>query len=554
MFPEVPTDLSGLDVASLLSLRAELRSAGRAALSASQVDQAVIEAATGALASIELINAELATREQAQAALSADLDRVAAGFADDDEAAAEEAPATEAAEVAPAAEEAAPAADPVLAARQRVSVPGRFAAPGRSVAPATAPAAEPAAARRVTASQITASTSIAGRQPGDNFGSWTEFAGALMERADNIRGGSGERFTVGQINATYSEDRTLTEDPLWNLRRFEQDELVAQMCAPCEPYYGLACANTDRRPVFNGLPQFAAPRGCVSIYPSPSLSDIEDGTGIWTDADDNDPAARKADCATIECATPQEYRIYGVYRCLEVKNMLQLTYPELVEAYLNRLAAKWARMAEIQLLNQMGTAATPVTGINYGYGASVSLVRNLLTYLSLYQEQQRWDISGQMEVWMHRWVLQAIKLDMISRRTTNGTRLSVPSDAEVISLFRSAGFDPHFFIDTPSWATPVPTSVDTAGALNSLPGTIDMLIAPPGKFALMDRGNLSFGITSNIYRDIDSLKRNCYTFFAESFEGIVNTTSCPAHILSVPTCFNGAQIADLAMDCEGLLA
>ena len=135
--------------------------------------------------------------------------------------------------------------------------------------------------------------------------------------------------------------------------RFEPDEITAALCAPATPYYGLACANVLRRPVFNSLPQFQAPRMKVSIPESPSLSDIVTGVGQWTAEDDADADAVKLACQTIACGTPTEYVMYGVYRCLTIKNMLAMSNPELVEAYLNRLGAAHARLAEQLLLNAM---------------------------------------------------------------------------------------------------------------------------------------------------------------------------------------------------------
>jgi hypothetical protein len=80
-----------------------------------------------------------------------------------------------------------------------------------------------------------------------------------------------------------------------------------------------------------------------------------------------------------------------------------------------------------------------------------------------------------------------------------------------------------------------------------------MLVAPRGKFARMDGGNLTIGVTgNNIYRDNSSNARNRFTMFWESFEGVVNTDSCPAHIVEINNiCWNGQQIADVVLDCEG---
>jgi hypothetical protein len=89
--------------------------------------------------------------------------------------------------------------------------------------------------------------------------------------------------------------------------------------------------------------------------------------------------------------------------------------------------------------------------------------------------------------------------------------------------------------------------------LGQMPRDLDVLVAPRGKFVMMDRGQLQIGIGGNgQIRDINSLMHNNFTMFFENFEGVADMNSCPAHILSIDgLCYNGQQIADVAIDCEG---
>jgi hypothetical protein len=322
--------------------------------------------------------------------------------------------------------------------------------------------------------------------------------------------------------------------------------------------YDLDCWNTDRRPVRASLASFRPnARGQVSIYPSPSLTDITDqapnGYGIWTTDDDaslstTDPSSKS--CAVINCASPTVYKLYGVWRCLTIQNLMAMTFPELVEAYLNRLAAAHARLAETQLLEAMGTGTVAVNASDLGYGSTTSVTTSIMTLLALHQEAERWD-NGPMDAWLPRWVMTAMKVDLLRRRNDSGKPTQV-SDAEIERLFRDSGVEVNWFIDTPSWATAIP-AVQTAGALNQLPNSVEMIIAPRGKFAVMDRGELSIGVTgNNIYRDNASNASNQFTMFFENFEAIVDTNSCPAYTLTVDNlCHNGVQIADKELDCLG---
>jgi hypothetical protein len=147
-------------------------------------------------------------------------------------------------------------------------------------------------------------------------------------------------------------------------------------------------------------------------------------------------------------------------------------------------------------------------------------------------------------------VLWAMKMDILRRRRTDAG-FSVPSDAVIEQMFRDVGVDVTWFIDRPTFAVAIP-AVGTGGNLNRLPASVQILLAPQGKFAAIDRGELAIGVTgNNIYRDNESNRRNQFTFFFENFEGVVNTTSCPAYTLDIPTCWNGAQIDDIVINCQG---
>lgn len=563
MWPEIPADLTELSNEDLMAFRAEAKKFVREhAASFSTPDE--ITAAETLLAAADQAKIVLQARalsdlavedeatDEVEAEVEAEVELAAETEVDETETVeAEDEAATEVeAEVEEAADDTTDTPDTTVEAEMATKPAPRRTFGASKPAPAAAPAR-----RAFTPYDLVAVDHAEGVAPGERFSDWGQVARAAAEIATRISPRSERRFEVARVLANYPEERVLSADPTFNLAKFEQDELTAAMCAPLPPVYELVGANSIRRPVFNSLPQFAAPRGGASIYPSPSLSDIDVandiGVGIWTSEDDADVEAVKNDCATISCASPTEYRIYGVYRCLTVKNLLAMTYPELVEAYLNRLHAAHSRLAEKTLLQAMGSATTLVNAPSLGYGGSVSVTSTILNYIALWQEIERWDAPALIEGWAPRWVAHAMKMDIARRNNAYGDRVRVPSDADIVALFREVGVNIHFFMDTPSWASVVP-DVQTAGVLNTLPGEVDILLAPPGKFAVMDRGELAIGVTGNgLYRDNSSNSKNEFTFFFENFEGIIDTNNLPAHRLRIPTCWNGAQIAPVSLDCEG---
>jgi hypothetical protein len=538
MFPTIPEDLSTLDGSALRSLAAEISTACQSRLSEAKASG---QAAEITAASTEVVEWSDKRKEVLAEAAKRDADEAARVAAD----AAVAEMATEVVEpevVEPEVVEA------EVVEPEVVETPAS-AAPIR-VREGTATGATPEATTRLAADCVLARKGVKG-DGGERFESWNEVALALADQATRLRPGSTERFGVAYVPGRFDEAHTLQGDPTFNLELFDT-ETLASMCAPAQPNYELGCWNSTARPFRGSLGAYKPDmRGAVSIYPSPSFSDITGGVGIWTAEDDADLEAVKEECQRIECAEPEIYRLYGVYRCLTVKNLEAMTFPELVEAYLNRLAAKQARVAEIALMDAAATAATEVTAPKLGYGASVTVTSTILNLLAHWEEQERWDVDG-VNGWAHRRLLRGIKMDILRRRTENGLAPRVPSDAEVSTMFANVGVNINWVRDVPAWMTANPT-LSTSNTLNPLVRGEDILLAPRGKFAVLDRGELSIGVAgSNLYRDNASNARNEFTFFFENFEGLVNTDSCPAYLLHLDDlCYNGQQIADVAMDCEG---
>ena len=128
--------------------------------------------------------------------------------------------------------------------------------------------------------------------------------------------------------------------------------------------------------------------------------------------------------------------------------------------------------------------------------------------------------------------------------------LTMVSDAEVNRLFTDIGVSPNWFIDTPTWGVGWTAQPKQNSDLVTPPTSVRVLLAPRGKFALIDRGQLNIGVTGNVVsRDLDQLARNEFTYFFETFEGIVNTNNCPADILRLPICLSGTQVADDLASC-----
>lgn len=398
---------------------------------------------------------------------------------------------------------------------------------------------------------------------GETFADSGTLGTALMERWEEVKGSRG-KVAVARTLGHFTEAQTLTTDAEANTIKLglgavpgspeAMESLTAALCAPTEPTYAIATQSSTARPVKGSLAVYRPQRGKVSVYPSPKLSDIavDTGRGQWTAEDDANPSATKNPPATITCADPETYTMYGVYRSMKIKNMLAMTFPELVEAYLNRLGALTSRLGDTLLLdagiNSPNTST--ITAAGTGYGASIDILGSFLSIAALYREEERYG-DQQFDAWLPRWVAQAFRLDVLRQRKTQG-RIGdrLPTMAEVNAVLSDAGVDVTWTLDTAStWgAAPVLTDGE---ALPDFPVDVPFLLAPKGNLRALDRGDLTIGVNpGGIYRDNSSNEDNTFTIFQESFEGLMDlgATNWAGAIEGV--CFSGAQVADVtAITC-----
>lgn len=436
------------------------------------------------------------------------------------------------------------------------------------VDPAAEPAAEPTGDgtwRPFTAAPAAGDAGVDGRM------SYSELAAALRDAVEEFGDTPGKR-PIGRLKGNFSDDEKYVDDMEAMFERFstdsrlQGDELTAALCAPARPLYDLACDSLVFRPVKNRLPRMEAAqtdRGKVSVYPSPSLADIDtnasaDGAyGVWTSADDANPASAKG-YTEITCGNPTSYEIYAVWRALRAHELLLRTYPELIAAYLNKLEALWARTGEVQLLNAMASGAVSFDddAANHGptaYGATVSVARRLVTLMAFSREQERWG-DQPMDVWMPRWVLTGMVIDLMSRNGGFGPGAAAASEEAVIRMFAEYGFDLAPTLDNATFMVAIGAMEDpaTAGALAALPTSCKMLVSPKGKYRFMDRGDLTVGQQGVPLRDSTTITKNVGVMFYETFEGLVDTNSCPAYILETQALrFTGHQVRDIILDSLG---
>lgn len=560
---QIPEDLKALSPEALSTLISDLKGAIRSTLTA-EVTVALADEAEQAAALITEAEAEQAERAEAEQALAARRDALLSQFSEDEDSDDGEADP-------PAADDDASdedgdegedgdedededGEDAVTASTWQPSLSALDAKAPKAKAKAPAPKA-----RTFADAGWTATGSIGDVSAGEQFEDSRQMAEALVSRWESIKGAGSEKIAVARVNANFRPEQILSDDPAENIVKFGgldpaaatfTEALTAAFCAPTEPLYDIATSSSTRRPVKASLATYRPRRGSVSVYPSPTLSDVEDqdpnGHGIWTSADDSDSEAVK-ECATIPCSSPTVYEMYGIWRCLTIKNMMAMTFPELVDAILNRLGALHSRLGDVTLLDAMlaSTNTVSMTVNANAYGASINLLNTILNAVEIYRSEERYD-DQRFDAWMPRWMLTALQIDLASQRREGGSlrsRLAPASD--VNAALREAGLDVTWTLDTATTWASVPVAVD-GNALPALPTQFDLIMTPKGNLRALDRGDLTIGVQpGGVYRDNSSNARNQFTIFQENFEGLIDFGARTYSLTIEGACPGGAQTADV---------
>jgi hypothetical protein len=338
-FPVLPEDLSALTDDELAELEAQFVAAFQEASPNARTPEQVAEL-SGLADATDLVRAEGAARVEAAAALAEQVAALSLRVVgedgdgeddtedDDEEPETPEAPAEPAgpAEVEPGTGPAnpTPAANPETgeapAPTARAAAAGRpsLAAMAARVPARMAPRADLAAVGRV---KITASPDIPGYAMGQQFNSLDDIAAAMVARRQNLAPstggvGDGDKIPVARFTLDIPEDRQLSprdtaEQNMAKVARFTQDKaLVAAggLCAPVAGYYDQLIIAEAMRPVRDALPTFGAERGGIRFNPPPTLSQVTQGVGIVSAAQDSGgnaftDGATTSGSATVTSAT-----------------------------------------------------------------------------------------------------------------------------------------------------------------------------------------------------------------------------------------------------------
>jgi hypothetical protein len=384
---------------------------------------------------------------------------------------------------------------------------------------------------------ITAAADIPGFGMGQVIETDTQLAKALINRINTLRGsrgGDGELVRVASAELQVPADQMLiANDATGNLAKVEAFTSPQAITAAGgtmgvfrETRYDLFdLVGVTDRPVRSSLPVFRAERGGVRFMRAPTLADVNGVVGIWTHA--NDLAA--ATNATIRkpsfrVGPPTEVYVdtQAITMIMTIGNLVTRVFPELVRRHQQLALVAQARVAEQQLLTQIGALSTAVTGRTQ----QVSAVRELLLMIeqatAAYRNRHRMGPGTRLRAIMPVWFQNLLRADVMLGGDDIAAAMQI-ADAQIEGWFRARGLSITWALDGEagqdySGITAVYPETPPRTGIAAFPANMIWYLFAEGTFAFMDGGTLDLGLV----RDSTLNAANDYQLFVETWENVAH--------------------------------
>jgi hypothetical protein len=384
---------------------------------------------------------------------------------------------------------------------------------------------------------VTAGADLPGFAMGSEIRSQRDLAEAFSRRIDTmrgIRGGDGDKIIVAsaKLAEMINSDRHLSLNaPEVNLQRvmdvMKPSAIVAAggLGAPEESRYELFGAGDTDRPVRDMLPVFTTDRGGVRFMRPPTLNDVNGVVGIWTVQNDIDavtnPAIRKP---SFRVAPGPEIvvDIQAITMIMTFGNLMSRAYPELVARHTDLGQIAQARVAEQQLLTQIGALSTQVSGRTQKLGAIREVLRSCAQATASYRNRHRIAAAVPMRAIFPVWFREVLRADLASQHPGDGLDIFELADARIDGFFRSRNINVTWAMDGEAgqdYSSITKTGGGAGGGLGiaDFPTNVVWYLFVDGTFAFMDGGTLDLGLV----RDSTLNAANDYQMFVETFENVV---------------------------------
>lgn len=383
---------------------------------------------------------------------------------------------------------------------------------------------------------IRAGADIPGIGMGTEFPDMKSVAAAMVQRITSmrgIRGGDGDKMIVASAALDgVSEARHLTDDaPERNLAKVlaaispEAITAAGGLAAPEEVRYDLFGVGDTDRPVRSSLPVFTTTRGGVRFMRPPTLNDVSGVVGIWTVPNDiaavTDTSIRKPSFRVLpgpEIVVDTQ----AITMIMTFGNLMSRAYPELVARHNELGLIAHARVAEQQLLTQIGALSTAVTGRTQKVGAVREVLNQVSRAAASYRNRHRIAGATPLRAIMPEWFMDLLRSDIVMQHPGDGLEIFEIADTMISKWFSARNINITWAMDGEAGQDYTSLTKAGAGAGSSLgladyPENVIWYLFAEGTFSFMDGGTLDLGLV----RDSTLNAANDYQMFVETFENVV---------------------------------
>jgi hypothetical protein len=382
---------------------------------------------------------------------------------------------------------------------------------------------------------ITAAADIPGFAMGAPIDSELALAKALTNRIHTLRGsrgGDGELVRVASAELQVPDDQMLVsgdgEGNLSKVLAFTHPAAITAaggLQAFRETRYDLFnLVGVTDRPVRDSLPVFRSERGGVRFMRPPSLADVNGVVGIWTVQNDIDaatnPAVRKP---SFRVAPGPEVVVdtQAITMIMTFGNLVTRAYPELVRRHQQLALVAHSRVAEQQLLTQIGALSTAVTGRTQVVSAVRELLLAIMQGTAAYRNRHRMGPNTPLRAILPVWFQNLLRADVMLSGDDLGAAMAI-ADATINGWFRSQNLNITWSLDGEagqdySGLTSAGTGAGGSVGFAGFPANMVWYLFAEGTFAFMDGGTLDLGLV----RDSTLNAANDYQLFTESWENVV---------------------------------
>lgn len=379
-----------------------------------------------------------------------------------------------------------------------------------------------------TATTITASADVPGFALGQELPDALAVGEAMTKRIEslrNVRGGDGEQVVVASIRLTDVPDtrHLKNADPDGNYRKvmdvMKPTAITAAggVCAPLDVRRDFFGGGVTDRPVRDALASFTADRGGIRFVTSPTLGQVEGAVGIWTvqnDTDAADPASvLEKPVLRVDCPPEVVVNTQAVTVGMVFGNMQARAYPELVARNTDLAMVAHARVAEQQLLAQIGALSLHVTTPAQVVGAARHVLVQCDKAAAAYRNRHR--TGGiPLRAIFPTWFKDLLRADIALQMPGGAIDTFALADAVIDSWFAARNINVTWALDGESGQDYA--AQPDASVLQAFPETVIWYLFVEGTFLFLDGGTLDLGIV----RDSTLNAKNDYQTFVETFEAV----------------------------------